>query len=176
MKRHYKIGLDGSGIDEFIQGIEEYQSWLRERSKVLLQRLAEEGYQVAASEFASAQYDGTNDVQVRLEDRGDKVKAVVAVGDAALFIEFGTGITYPDDHPEAGELGMRRGEYGYKLGRLENGWRYPMEKGAGTNGVPDPKHEGYYHTLGNPANMPMYKSVKELERRLPELAREVFKP
>ena len=45
--------------------------------------------------------------------------AVVAVGSATLFIEFGTGVKYPDNHPEAAEHGMIRGGYGYRLGRLE---------------------------------------------------------
>lgn len=93
MKRKYTIGLDGSGIDEFIRGIEEYNKWLKSRTQVLIQRLADEGYKVAAAGFQNAQYDGTNDSAVSIEERGERVRAVVAVGSAALFIEFGTGIT-----------------------------------------------------------------------------------
>ena len=81
----------------------------------LLERLTQEGYEVASAGFASAEYDGTNDVTVSVEDRG-KIKAVVAVGGTVLFIEFGTGVTYPDNHPEARDLGMERGEYGHGRG------------------------------------------------------------
>lgn len=175
MKTQYKIGLDGSGIDEFIDGINQYERWLKERSAVLLQRLADEGYQITAAGFEGAQYDGTNDAQVTVEDRGATVKAIVALGETVLFIEFGTGITYPDNHPEAAKNGMVRGQYGHGLGKMKKGWRYPAERGAGSAGFPDPDHEGYIHTYGNPANMPMYNAVKELRERLPALAREVFK-
>ena len=60
MKRKYVIGLDGSGIDEFIRGIEEYKEWLKRCTKTLIQRLADEGYEVTAAGFQKAQYDGTN--------------------------------------------------------------------------------------------------------------------
>ena len=173
MKRKYVIGLDGSGVDEFIKGIEEYKKWLERCTKTLIQRLAAEGYEVAAAGFQKAQYDGTNDSAVSVEERGDKIKAVVAAGSAVLFIEFGTGVTYPDDHPEAGKHGMVRGGYGKGHGS-QSTWGYYGD--PGTNG--QVRKEGARGTLvtthGNPANKPMYEAVKHLERRLPELVREVF--
>lgn len=174
MKTQYKIGLDGSGIDEFIDGINQYERWLKERSAVLLQRLADEGYQITAAGFEGAQYDGTNDAQVTVEDRGATVKAIVALGATVLFIEFGTGITYPDNHPEAAKNGMVRGGYGQGKGNQRT-WGYYGE--AGTNGreFTKPNNMTVVLTHGNPANMPMYNAVKELRERLPALAREVFK-
>ena len=174
MKRKFTIGIDGSGIDELISTLEKLPAWLESRAKVLLDRLTSEGYEIASAGFAGAEYDGTNDVSVSIEERGATTKAVVAVGSAALFIEFGTGVRHPDNHPEAGANGMIRGGYGHRLGRLESGWRYPEENGAGTNATRDDKHPGYLHTYGNPANMPMYNGAKQIRERLPELAREVF--
>lgn len=173
MKRKFVIGLDGSGVDDFLKGIKEYQEWLEERTKILVQRLADEGYQIAAAGFQAAQYDGTNDAAVTVEDRGDTIKAVVATGSAALFIEFGTGITYPDDHPEAAEHGMIRGGYGQGKGKQRT-WGYYGD--PGTNGVSKETKSGATVVLthGNPANKPMYEAVKQLETRLPELVREVF--
>lgn len=174
MKRRYQIGLDGNGIDELLRGIEEYQKWLKERSQVLLQRLADEGYKIAAAGFQNAQYDGTNDSAVSVETRGENVRAVVAVGSAVLFIEFGTGVTYPDTHPEAGQHGMMRGGYGQGKGQ-QSTWGYYGE--AGTNGEvkkETPKGQ-LVLTHGNPSNMPMYEAVKQLRERLPELVKEVFK-
>lgn len=97
----------------------------------------------------------------------------MAVGKAVLFIEFGTGVTYPDDHPEAGELGMKRGEYGQGHGKQQS-WGYYGE--PGTNGVLKEKKNGGFVVIthGNPANMPMYETVKELQDRLTEIAKEVF--
>ena len=82
MKRKYVIGLDGSGIDEFIRGIEEYKEWLKRCTKTLIQRLADEGYEVTAAGFQKAQYDGTNDSAVSVEDRGEKVRAVSSLSSA----------------------------------------------------------------------------------------------
>lgn len=173
MKRKFVIGWDGSGVDEFIRGIEDYKNWLRERTQVLVQRLADEGYQIAAAGFQQAQYDGTNDSAVTVEERGDKIRAVVATGSAALFIEFGTGITYPDDHPEAAKHGMVRGGYGKGHGSQFT-WGYYGDPGTNGQIRKETAKGQLVLTHGNPANKPMYEAVKELESRLPELVREVF--
>ena len=168
-----KVPLSQRGIDTLLREIESYTVWLKERSQVLLDRLAQAGVEVASARFAKAAYDGTNDASVSLETRGDGVRAVVAVGASVLFIEFGTGVTYPDNHPQAAELGMKRGEYGQGHGK-QYSWGYYGD--PGTNGVVKMKKDGstVVITHGNPANMPMYETVKELEAMLPELVKEVF--
>lgn len=165
--------LSVSGIERLKRSIEEYQRWLKDRSEKLLDRLAEEGYQIASAKFAQAVYDGTNDVSVSTENRGANTRAVVAVGSSVLFIEFGTGVVYPDDHPEADDLGMKRGEYGKGHGK-QTSWGYYGE--PGTNGELREKKNGsmVVITHGNPANMAMYETVKELEMHLRDLAKEVF--
>lgn len=157
-----KIPLSVAGIDNAIREINRYQSWLKAKTSVLLDRLAQEGLSVASANFAKAAYDGTNDVSVSVEQRRAGVRAVVAVGASVLFIEFGTGVTYPDNHPEAAEQGMRRGEYGAGHGKQPS-WGYYGE--PGTNGVVHTKKDGkeVVITQGNPANMSMYETVKHLE-------------
>lgn len=168
-----KVPLSQRGIDTLLREIESYTVWLKERSQVLLDRLAQAGFEVASARFAKAVYDGTNDASVSLETRSEGVRAVVAVGASVLFIEFGTGVTYPDNHPQAAELGMKRGEYGKGHGK-QSSWGYYGD--PGTNGVVKTKKDGstVVITHGNPANMPMYETVKELEAMLPELVKEVF--
>ena len=168
-----KVPLSQRGIDTLLREIESYTVWLKERSQVLLDRLAQAGFEVASARFAKAAYDGTNDASVSLETRSEGVRAVVAVGASVLFIEFGTGVTYPDNHPQAAELGMKRGEYGQGHGK-QSSWGYYGD--PGTNGVIKMKKDGstVVITHGNPANMPMYETVKELEAMLPELVKEVF--
>lgn len=168
-----KVPPSQRGIDTLLREIESYTVWLKERSQVLLDRLAQAGFEVASARFAKAAYDGTNDASVSMETRGDGVRAVVAVGASVLFIEFGTGVTYPDNHPQAAELGMKRGEYGQGHGK-QSSWGYYGD--PGTNGVVKMKKDGstVVITHGNPANMPMYETVKELEAMLPELVKEVF--
>lgn len=168
-----KVSLSQRGIDTLLREIESYTVWLKERSQVLLDRLAQAGFEVASARFAKAAYDGTNDASVSLETRSEGVRAVVAVGASVLFVEFGTGVTYPDNHPQAAELGMKRGEYGQGHGK-QSSWGYYGD--PGTNGVVKMKKDGstVVITHGNPANMPMYETVKELEAMLPELVKEVF--
>lgn len=168
-----KVPLSQRGIDTLLREIESYTVWLKERSQVLLDRLAQAGFEVASARFAKAVYDGTNDASVSLETRSEGVRAVVAVGASVLFIEFGTGVTYPDNHPQAAELDMKRGEYGQGHGK-QSSWGYYGD--PGTNGVVKMKKDGstVVITHGNPANMPMYETVKELEAMLPELVKEVF--
>ena len=168
-----KVSLSQRGIDTLLREIESYTVWLKERSQVLLDRLSQAGFEVASARFAKAAYDGTNDASVSLETRSEGVRAVVAVGASVLFIEFGTGVTYPDNHPQAAELGMKRGEYGQGHGK-QSSWGYYGD--PGTNGVVKMKKDGstVVITHGNPANMPMYETVKELEAMLPDLVKEVF--
>ena len=168
-----KVPLSQRGIDTLLREIESYTVWLKERSQVLLDRLAQAGFEVASARFAKAAYDGTNDASVSMETRSEEVRAVVAVGASVLFIEFGTGVTSPDNHPQAAELGMKRGEYGQGHGK-QSSWGYYGD--PGTNGVVKMKKDGstVVITHGNPANMPMYETVKELEAMLPDLVKEVF--
>ena len=168
-----KVPLSQRGIDTLLREIESYTVWLKERSQVLLDRLAQAGFEVASARFAKAAYDGTNDASVSMETRSEGVRAVVAVGASVLFIEFGTGVTYPDNHPQAAEFGMKRGEYGQGHGK-QSSWGYYGD--PGTNGVVKMKKDGstVVITHGNPANMPMYETVKELEAMLPELVKDVF--
>ncbi len=153
--------LSEAGIAQAIKEVEEYQRWLKERTKLLLNRLAEEGWQVAQAGFQSAVYDGENDVKVSVEERGETVRAVVALGRAALFIEFGSGVISPL-HPETPE-GLERGSWsdgpnGKGHWQDPNGWYYAHGK----------------KSRGNPANMAMYEAIKDLENRLGQIAKEVF--
>lgn len=173
MKRVVKVPLSVAGIDRAIQAVEEYRSWLKERTALLLDRLAQESFEIASARFTKAVYDGTNDTSVSVEERPGGVRAVVAVGASVLFIEFGTGVTYPDSHPEAAAHGMKRGGYGKGHGK-QSSWGYYGDPGS--NGVVKTKENGksVVITHGNPANMPMYETVRELRERLPVLVKEVF--
>lgn len=168
-----EITLSGRDIDRLLREVEDWKNWLLDRTTVFLGRVAQEGLEIASAKFEQAVYDGTNDVSVTVEPRGNDVRAVVATGKATLFIEFGTGVTYPDNHPEAGELGMKRGEYGQGHGKQQS-WGYYGE--PGTNGLLKEKKNGGFVVIthGNPANMPMYETVKELQDRLTNIAKEVF--
>lgn len=156
------VPLSVKGIETLIESVEEYKAWLKDRSQVLLGRLAQMGATHASLRFTRAIYTGLNDTVVTVS-RISNGYMVRAEGEAVLFIEFGSGITYGSGHPEAGKYGMGPGTYPSDKGHWDDprGWWVPKDKGGG-------------HTFGNPPAMPMYEAVKELEMALPGLIKEVF--
>lgn len=174
-KRIIKVQLTEQSIDNAIKELEDYKKWLKEKTQEFVKALADEGMQLSRAKFESATYDGTNDVSVSVESRGENKAAVVAIGSSVLFIEFGTGVKYPDSHPEAGKFGFEHGGYGHHLGRLEKGWRYQGDPGTNGEVIATGKHAGEIHTYGNPANMSMYYTVRELEEKFEEIARRVYR-
>ena len=164
--RKYTIQLNGKGIDAMIRGVGAYQKWLVRKSNELAKRLAEMGVVNASIEFSRAFYVGNNDTQMSLERRGDGRYAVVAQGEAVLFIEFGAGLLAQQGggHPEPHGFGA--GTYPGK-GHWDdpNGWYLPKDKWQA---------DGTKHSYGNVPAMAMYNTVKELERELDRVVREVF--
>lgn len=155
--------------------LDAYLSWLQKHVETLLDRLAEAGFEVAEAGFQSAVYDGSNDVSVSWESTGDRERAVIAMGSTAMFIEFGTGITYPDVHPQSGDLPAGRGQYGQGKGSWPSGWTYYGEQGSNATFVRHDEAKGdLWRTKGNPANMPMYRATQEIQERFEEIVRSVF--
>lgn len=175
MAKTIRIGLSAAGISRTIREFEKWRTDLESKIKAFVKALADEGLEVASVNFQSAIYDGTNDVTVRLEEKSDTCVAIVATGESVLFIEFGSGIRYPDNHPEAADLGMVRGEYGYGQGGNLWGWTYRGDPGTNGMMIYQGPQGGKVHTFGNPANMAMYKSKEELENRFADIARRIFK-
>lgn len=173
--RVVRVPLIADGIDEAIAELERYEKSLKQKATQIVQRLAERGMETARLRFSNAQYDGSNDVSVSMENRGEMTRAVIAVGATTLFIEFGTGVRYPDDHPEAAKHGMVRGGYGHHLGRNPNGWRYKGNPGTNGERIQTGRHAGEVRTHGNPANKCMYGSIRELEETFRDTVREVFR-
>ena len=171
-----KLKLTSRGIDKAIKELEEWQKWIEEKTKDFLYELSKEGIQIMSAKFSEAIYDGSNVVTCEIEERGENKVALLAIGTMVLFIEFGTGVKYPDDHPEAHTDGheMNRGEYGKGKGANPNGWRYVGEAGTQGELSPNARKKSVMHTYGNPANMCMYNTKKELAERFEEIARRVF--
>lgn len=166
--------FDPSSIDHALKEIEAYKKWLNEKTQEFLAELAKLAQEEAESNFSNAEYDGTNDVSVSVEDEGENRKIIVARGEATLFIEFGTGVTNPDNHPDKPPEIVGHGEYGYKLGSLEDGWRYKGEPGTNGIQITEGKHKDEILTKGNIANMCMYNTVKDLREKINDIAKRVF--
>lgn len=163
MSKKIKIGLSVREIEQLEKAVQEHKKWLQNRSKMLLDRLAQLGATNVSLRFSRAAYSGKKDFSVSVKPFKNGYKVIVD-GESVLFIEFGSGITYGSGHPEASEHGMGPGTYPDGKGHWNdpNGWYIPKEKGGG-------------HTYGNPPAMAVYQTVKDLERELPNIVKEVFR-
>lgn len=167
------ISIKINGLDELKKKIERQRNNFKTKGQIFLQRLAQEGLTVAKAQFSSAQYDGVNDVTVTVETMGPDKIAVVANGQAVAFIEFGTGVTYSEQHPKADDMGAIRGSYGQGKGNNES-WTYYGE--AGTNGAPvrDSDKGTVIRTKGNPPARAMYNASEQMRAKIQQIAKEVF--
>lgn len=155
-------GISEKTIEAAVQELRRYAEWVDRKEAELISKLAERGKNVASVKFASAKYDGTNDVSVRVDSTGS-VAVIYAEGEAVAFIEFGSGSAMGYGHPQAGEHGFGPGTWS------------TSESGKGHWDDPD----GWYYehgkkSHGNPPAMAMYDAVQTMTAEITSIAREVF--
>jgi hypothetical protein len=157
--------FDPKSIDSAIQMVKQYKRDFEAKESEFLLRLSEIGVRVAQSGFATADYDGVNDVVVSME-RTNNGYSVVASGKTVGFIEFGTGVK----HPEWDNTGMdytppKHGTYGKGHGAdLDNqgnpkGWWFASGR----------------HTYGNTPAEAMRTARDEMVENVIRIAREVWR-
>ena len=156
--------FDPASVNAAVNELREYAVWIRRKANELAQRLADIGVVNVSLGYARAIYTGENDITVTVEEQGEGRYAIIASGNALLFIEFGAGVTYGYGHPDpvVGETVMGPGTYPYGKGHWDDpdGWYLPGYE--------------HIHTYGNPPSMTMYLTAKELRDRLQDIAQEVF--
>lgn len=166
----WKIPLGSDEINSLIRDIEDYSNQLTKKLYILIERLFKEGI-VTIDNNVIPHEDITTDVKAYFEIKYSKHNTVegilIAEGEELLFIEFGTGITYngtagSSPHPDGVKLGYTIGDYGYKLGRLKDGWHYKDKQGE------------EHHTYGIKAQMPVYKANLQIIMTFMKVVKEVF--
>lgn len=165
------IELSKESCDKALKELQKYQKTVQAKLEEICKRVAEFGQIRAEIYFSQALYDGIPDTRLSV-DKIDNGYALKASGTTVLFLEFGTGVHYPDDHPKAGELGIKHGTYGKGLGQNDY-WFYTGQPGN-AGGELAYGHSNSTITHGNPANMPMYKSSKDMREQIRKIAVEVF--
>lgn len=171
------IRANVSGVNELLKTLNGYtERKLQIRTEKILERLAEIGKIKAYNVYKDAVYAGTNDVTVTYNKTQDGYE-ISADGASVLFIEFGTGVSFPEISEEkpAGIVG--HGEYGKGHGKYK-GWTYPLKNGLGNagkvitdkNGNP----KGLAFTRGNPPARAMYQAREEMIRRIKDVVQEVL--
>ncbi len=168
--------------------IKQAQEYLRALSnkingfnKEFIERLADEGLEVARMEYKSAPYSGINDVSVDVEYKGEGNRytaKIRASGTAVLFIEFGTGIFHDSNEEERAmvEKGnvLKHGEYGYGLAR-NGAWTYTGEMGSNPPDGTTKLKNGKVWTTGNEPTPAMYDARKRIMDIYIQTVKEVFK-
>lgn len=164
-----KIKLSEKSIDRAIKQVEKYKTDLNRKADLLVERLADEGYNIILSKIFEFDAIETGAMLNSLRLNRSNCYATITVGDCAMFVEFGTGpkgeaSPYPGSNPGwKYNSGSKIQEYTIN-GVKVVGWFYPDESG------------GYRFTSGMPSRPFMYQSALELRyEKMNKIIREVFK-
>lgn len=161
-----------------------YEQTLTKKVHEFLYRIEEAGYTSLISNLEVVQNAGgavpaTADAEGTDVDRG--IVVIRMVGNEALFVEFGTGVTKADAPQARADLitsGVaQHGGYGSKRGASQKGWffkRSDVGNNLPADTEPSTKKPGLYHTYGQDAEYPLYRTKQEIERQIGDIAREVF--
>lgn len=154
---------DPKSIDKAIKQLQEYKKDFLAKEQIFIKRLAEIGVSVASTGFALADYDGVKDVQVTMTQSGTKA-TVTAFGETVGFIEFGTGVKFPEwDSSGMQYTPPEHGTYGKGHGASPKGWWFTASPGAST------------HTYGNPPAEAMLTARNTMIEQVVQIAREVWR-
>ena len=157
--------FDKSSVSEAIKQLRQYEREFYAKERMFIQRLAAVGVSVASTGFAMADYDGVNDVQVTMNQSGTQA-TVIAFGEAVGFIEFGTGIKFPEwDNTGMDYTPPSHGTYGKGYGKRPHGWYF---KPYGSEGAAQ-------HTYGNPPAEAMRTARDVMVEKVTQIAREVWR-
>lgn len=156
--------FDPQSIEKAQKQLRQYRNDFLVKEEIFIKRLAEIGVSVASSGFATADYDGVNDVQVTMTQSGTKA-TITAYGEAVGFIEFGTGIKFPEwDNSGMKYIPPKHGTYGKGQGAKPYGWYFKESEGAKAR-----------HTYGNQPAEAMRTARDVMIVRIMQIAREVWK-
>ena len=156
--------FDTKSINAALKQIQQYKKDFAEKEQEFIRRLAEIGVRVAQAGFSTADYDGVNDVVVSMVQTSGGY-SVVASGESVGFIEFGTGIKYPEwDNTGMDYTPPKHGTYGKGQGKNEWGWWFKQSNGAAAR-----------HTYGNQPAEAMRSARDEIVEQVTRIAREVWK-
>ena len=153
-----------SSIDAAIKEMQAYQEQLTNKCRILAQRVAEIGVEIARVNIADfdAIYSGELFSSIRAEYSGSVPDGAswLVITDCpwAAYVEFGTGIVGQESpHPDTSIVG----------------WKYDVNQ-HGDMGWDYFKDGEWHWTKGMPSRPFLYQTGMDLRERIEEIAREVF--
>jgi hypothetical protein len=163
--------FDKQSITKAIKQLEQYKKDFLAKEELFVKRLAEIGLSVASTGFALADYDGINDVQVTMTQDGAKA-VILAQGETVGFIEFGTGVRYPEwDNSGMEYTPPKHGTYGKGQGARPHGWYFSPHVAGHESNV----KVAAQHTYGNPPAEAMREARDTMIEKVRQVAREVWR-
>jgi len=156
--------FDKKSIARAEEMVRQYKKDFEGKEQEFCRRLAEIGVSVASAGFAIADYDGVKDVTVSIQ-KTDGGYAVVASGETVGFIEFGTGVRYPEwDSSGMEYVPPAHGTYGKGQGKNPWGWWFKQNDGGAAK-----------HTYGNMPAEALRTARDRMIERVTSIAREVWR-
>ena len=156
--------FDKKSITAAIKKLEQYEKEFKVKEAEFIRRLKELGVAVATTGFATADYDGENDVLIAETQNGPRA-LVIAYGQTVGFIEFGTGVKFREYSSAGLEFTPPpHGSYGKGKGKNPHGWYFKQSEGAAAR-----------HTYGNMPAEVMLTARNTMIERVTAIAREVWK-
>ena len=156
--------FDKKSIAQAEKLVRQYKKDFEVKEQEFCRRLAEIGVSVAQAGFSTADYDGVNDVVVSMEKTTTGYN-VVASGKTVGFIEFGTGVRYPEwDGSDVEYTPPPHGSYGKGQGKNPHGWWFKQAEGGMAR-----------HTYGNPPAEALLTARNQMIEQVIAIAREVWK-
>lgn len=171
-KKVFKANLSVSSIRQLQKDLKEYKNSLEYKCKLLSEKLAERGVEIAKIRISSldAVFTGELINSIHSEDKGYENKKAIFIivtnNEHAAFVEFGTGIIgqdspYPYELPEGVAWEYATGETIRQLADGRYGWFYPRDG-------------KWYFTQGMPARPFMFETSLELQKIIVDVAKEIF--
>lgn len=165
MNKVIHVSLNEASINKAIQEVKAYKRELKKKTLELVEAMCKRGEEYAIYHVADHVDSGETLASIVGYREGNK--GYIRAGGAAVWLEFGTGVTYngaagTSPHPLGAEWGYTIGTYGEGHGADPNGWYYPTDDG------------GVAHTRGIPATLFMWHTKEELQDDIPALMKEVF--
>lgn len=173
-KKVFKSDLSAKGLEKLRNELLEYKrDYLQERVKMLVERLAESGVNIAKANITKLDAIFTGELMNSIKSvEGGSTKEnvifyIVADSEHAAFIEFGTGqmgeeAPYPYPRPKGIEWNYNSGKTIFEISPGNYGWFYPRDG-------------KWYFTQGMPSRPFLYETSLELQQLIVKTAKEVFK-
>lgn len=160
---HRKIVVEMSpkSIMDAVKMLKAYEIWVNKKIDELMVRLAAVGLETARVYFQQGATDGNEAPETWVEQIENGFK-IIANGKDVFFIEFGAGDA-AGNHPDAANAPIDTSPGSYS--KINTGEYAKYQSWH---------HKGVKYTELQP-QMPMYNAMREIERNVQKIAKEVFR-